>query len=283
MYSQESLHRISDFDGTVTEKNGDSYERTFTELLAKRLNLHLDDFQQMLSDAKDVVRDHPDEYGWKINGRIVAPATGDQTIFIHSASSVVIDELRTSAPHARFLESIRTETLIDELYQRCYPLSEWKFKDGAKDFIEEQNASGKFAIVTNSDPAKVSARLGRLLGEEHTVRIIGNARKYHVESDWPQTTFPDLRRPVYIDRPVYRSILLEFFRNSGHGVVIGDIAELDLLLPLTMGYHGILLQSSHTPQSEILYVRGQTKGSTVESLPDASRYIHEIEHQMVNL
>ena len=56
-------------------------------------------------------------------------------------------------------------------------------------------------------------------------------------------------------------------------IVIGDIFELDLSLPLAMGANVGLVLSEFTPDYERLFLEKHPNGHTFKNLMDASRYL----------
>jgi len=276
MASKEGLVRIADFDGTFTVETGNRFELAWSGLLSQKLEIPIDDLLPKLDDARSEVLAHPEKYGWNIDGIIVAPPTSDRFLLMNNATRIVVEGLRREDRHPRFLDSIQTERLIEDLYDACYHLAESEFKGGAHDFIEEQHRTGKFVIVTNSRTDSVTHQLERLMGPDNGITVLGNAKKYKVSACSSAIAMPGLPRPAFLDRPYYEQILRALLDESERGVVIGDVAELDLILPLSMGFNGILVTSPRTPVWEVDYVNLHPNGKAVGTLDEAAGYIRSL-------
>ena len=77
--------------------------------------------------------------------------------------------------------------------------------------------------------------------------------------------FVKLERPIYVRRSQYHTILsgiLEDYNSTWEDTtVLGDIFELDLSLPLSMGATVGLMQNPFSPQYEVDYLNADKTGS----------------------
>ncbi|MEJ7602974.1 MAG: hypothetical protein WKG01_34120, partial [Kofleriaceae bacterium] len=133
--------------------------------------------------------------------------------------------------------------------------------DGAGDVLRALAATQTY-VVTNSDTHAVAGKIAAL---DHaspgviqlTSRVRGHARKFDVDDTWTgidaELALPGLDRPVLLRRRMYHDILAEVLATSGATfadlIVVGDIFELDLAMPLALGARVGLVVSSHTPSS----------------------------------
>ena len=115
-------------------------------------------------------------------------------------------------------------------------------------------------------------------------RVFGSAKKYVVDSDWntsqevfpigTEMQIPNLHRSVYLQRKNYFEVIssicqkhqIKDFRNL---LVIGDIFELDLALPLCLGARVALMTNDHTPQYEKDFLFSHPNGHLVSNLTEA--------------
>lgn len=70
---------ISDFDGTVTDvdKETEPYVAGFKQSISGHIGMSLEDLEHLWNDTLRSVLENPTQNGWKIDGRIVAPAYAD--------------------------------------------------------------------------------------------------------------------------------------------------------------------------------------------------------------
>ena len=189
---------------------------------------------------------------------------------------------------------IRDRILDRILYKYNYPKTKLAFKEGAQDFFRAlvNISNTETYIVTNSHTTPVQEKI-RSLGDKDEFnwlveRVFGSAKKYVVDSNWntskeisPIATkmyIPNLQRPVYLQRKNYFEVItsicqthqLSDFRNL---LVIGDIFELDLALPLCLGARVALMTNDHTPQYEKDFLSSHPMGSLLRNLTEATELI----------
>jgi len=138
-------------------------------------------------------------------------------------------------------------------------------------------------VVTNAHTEPVRAKIALLeaqLGDKGALagqkeRVIGLARKQVVDDADPRTAhlpadlrLPGLDRPVLPRRPHYLATLdaLRDGRPWDRVVVVGDIFELDLSLPLAVGARVVLAANRFTPSWERAYVSGHPRGHVLFDL-----------------
>jgi hypothetical protein len=133
------------------------------------------------------------------------------------------------------------------------------FQPGAGEFIEEVKRHGGAVVVTNSDTADVEAELKELLGSQPGVQVKGNAKKFVVDQNWdgwrgrmPSSWIQPEGYPQAV--PLQRSFYFEVLSGLGAiKLVLGDLSELDLLVPQMMGIKTALKWTDYTPHLELEY------------------------------
>jgi hypothetical protein len=141
--------------------------------------------------------------------------------------------------------------------------------------------------VTNSDTHAVAGKVAALDREAPgvawlTSRVRGHARKFDIDDEWtgaePELAVPGLDRPVLLRRRAYYEILREILDAAGATfedlVVVGDIFELDLAMPLSLGARIGLVASARTPAYERAFVERHPRGRVIEDLAEVPRYAH---------
>lgn len=261
---------VLDFDGTVTdaEKEAEGANASYNEMMAKEVGIGLNELREMLDLARQEIIKKPGIYGWIYNGLIVAPATSDPYILHQTSVGLVIDKLRNDTRNLNLPPKDGVSDFQNRLFGLSYPDSGTHFKPGAKDFIQELQALGEPIVITNSQTQAVMKKLNLLLGEDHDLQVVGNAKKYVVdlsytevgESVRPTTKFP---RPVFLRRPNYHKTLEEL---GDIRYMIGDIYELDLALPENMGITTVLVANPMTPKWERDYYKDHPNGFSTNTL-----------------
>src|SRR3712207_4209427 len=121
---------ILDFDGTFTDvyKEAAPFVPAYRAELSKALGR---DIEQGWKEAEEEVRKKPNEYGWKNNGRIVAPALADPYILCTVVAQILFD---------RFSPKTTAEergAIVQGIYQRSYGLTSTHFRKNAKEVLDE--------------------------------------------------------------------------------------------------------------------------------------------------
>jgi hypothetical protein len=105
-------------------------------------------------------------------------------------------------------------------------------------------------------------------------RVTGSAKKYVLDNDWigvPESLqLPGLDRPVLLRRKLYFDTLDRLRQAEGADwadvVVVGDIFELDLCLPLALGARVGLMVNRFTPVWEQQYLATHPLGLLLDGL-----------------
>jgi phosphoglycolate phosphatase-like HAD superfamily hydrolase len=251
---------ILDFDGTFTEVEKEAvpfvaaYRAAINDLVGP-------EHRERWDVIADQVHQDPGQYGWRFDGRIVAPANSDPYLRATVCTNLLFDELGLYGDlHER-------QELLESLYRGNYTKADSCFRPEAKEVIEKLIASGlPVWVVTNSDTEAVEAKIRDLgpVGREKLI-VRGNAKKYIVtELDIEDERFaqvpveqriPTLERPLYLRRGHYFRLLEEIWEKTQASpertIVAGDIYELDLCLPAALGVAVHLLERDTTPPHEV--------------------------------
>jgi len=154
------------------------------------------------------------------------------------------------------------------------------FRTGAGAMLRSL-AGSRTWIVTNSDTHAVAGKVAALDREAPgvawlTSRVRGFARKFDVDDGWTgapgEMTIPGLERSVLLRRRSYFEIITEVLAEAGSSfaelVVVGDIFELDLAMPLALGARVGLVTSSRTPDYERAFVTAHPRAKLIEDLAE---------------
>ncbi len=265
----KEINVASDFDGTVTnvQREAETYLAANHEILANKIGLGIYELKTMISRATEKIVGSPGMFGWEYHGLIVAPAEADPYLLNQAAVKLVLTDLRSDTRKLAIPTPEETDKFIDDLHHEAYPKAGIFFRDGAREYIEQLHASGKFTIVTNAKTEAVKRKLGILLGDKAgDLRLVGDARKYEVNQQWtqiPESTQPSgFPRKVYLRRQKYHDTL----QQIGADIIVGDIYELDLALPEHLGIQTVLVLTNQTPKWEIPYYQNHPNGFSSNSL-----------------
>lgn len=264
-----------DWDGTCTELDLDSDEAFFVAHqtgFAELAGRPVEWVREQYAAARALILGDPDAHGWVRDGHIVAPATVDVFVFARVCAQFVLGQMgeRIDAWDAR----------LNALYQEHYLLSQATIRPELLEvFRTLRDRSTPFYIVTNSDPNKVRTRLGPLGDDADWIRplVHGNAQKYVVTSGpdcVPMSTrFPGLRRSVLLRKEHYYNVLVSLMRR--HNIpwsklrVVGDLAELDLAMPVMMNAQGCLMTGPNTPAYERQWAQEHPRVRLITNLREA--------------
>jgi len=167
------------------------------------------------------------------------------------------------------------------LYKHNYEKTGMVFHEGSREALLALEGTNTY-VVTNSYTEPVRNKLAKL-GENpdgsnclHWLasRVHGQAKKYVLsdcfESVPEAISLPGLTRPVFLRREKYYDVLKQLMDEVGCDwkdlVVVGDIFELDLALPYTMGARVGLLANEFTPKYERDFLREADTGAVLESV-----------------
>ncbi|MDB4957047.1 MAG: hypothetical protein JWO36_4616 [Myxococcales bacterium] len=268
-----------DFDGTMTdaEAEGRPFRDGYLEdlcLLAGRtpgdpeITALADEVEADLARAPNA---HP--FLWL--GRAVAPATVDPYLRMVPIAHRILDKFG-AMPNALDRSRLLGSVLYKYNYQKT--LGRPVFRAGAAAVLAALVDTPTW-IVTNSDSHAVAGKVAALDREAPgvawlTSRVRGHARKFDVDDDWTlapaELAVPGLDRPVLLRRRAYYEILHSVVEAAGvtfaELVVVGDIFELDLAMPLALGARVGLVASPRTPSYERAFVASHPRGMIIEDL-----------------
>jgi hypothetical protein len=276
---------VLDFDGTMTdaEAEGRPFRDGYLDDLCALVGRPAGD-AAVLAIAEQVeaeLRSAPETHPFLWMGRAVAPATVDPYLRMVPIAHRILDRFDAipgAVDRGRLLGSV--------LYRYNYAktLGHPVFRPGAGAVLGALGGTQSW-IVTNSDTHAVAGKIAALDREAPgvawlTSRVRGHARKFDVDDAWtgvPETlALPGLARPVLLRRRNYHEILREILDAAGAGfadlVVIGDIFELDLAMPLALGARVGLVSSAHTPPYERAFVAAHPRGRVIDDLRDVPGY-----------
>ena len=174
--------------------------------------------------------------------------------------------------------------LSTTLYNYAKTLGHPVFRRGAGEVLRAL-AGHEVWIVTNSDTHAVAGKVAALDRSIPgvawlTSRVRGMARKFDVDDAWSgvaaELAVPGLARPVLLRRRAYHDILQTIVHDAGATfaelVVVGDIFELDLAMPLALGARVGLVSSARTPPYERGFVEAHPRAQMIEDLAEIPRF-----------
>lgn len=264
---------LMDHDGTLTDSDleASEYREIVLDYMSSELSVPREEIKTLLEKADAEIESKKEIYGWKIGDIVVAPATSDHYIKNTVAGSMALEMLaHDSASMQQFTDLKEIEQFVGQVFRACSPKLGVFYRTGAENCLRELNATGRFKIITNSDPKVVSGKLNKLLGYVALdYDIVGNAKKYLPDVKWEGVVpsgmykgfagFPE--RGVNLQRKTYYMTLLDITSGEiSQAKMAGDIAELDLLMLDYLGAKTALVLSSTTPEwEENYYTNGEGK------------------------
>jgi FMN phosphatase YigB (HAD superfamily) len=235
---------VVDFDGTFTdvEIEGAPFQAAYRAALADLVGSPIEaEWEAALAE----LRRAPERYGWMHGGKIVAPGNADPYVRSTSAAQQIFDQRRLLKD-----PEVRT-AVVQAFYAHAYRKTVTAFRTDARATLETLLASGRpVFVVTNSHTDVVEAKLRDLAPTGlHDLKVLGDAKKYIVcepplpderFSKVPQTVqLAGLPRQSWPRRGHYFETLAKIWRDTvatpETTLVVGDIYELDLLLPAELG------------------------------------------------
>jgi FMN phosphatase YigB (HAD superfamily) len=267
---------VLDFDGTLTdaEVEGQPYRQGYLEDLSTLSGAPLEEIHRIASVIEAEVVSCPNKHGWIYQGDIVAPAMVDPYLRMMPIAEGVFEHYNLFRnPEERH----RIEGL---LYKYNYQKTTNAFRSGTRELLLQLKASNTY-IVTNSHTDPVRSKIGELEKESGELawlqeRVFGRAKKYMIDrtlNELPTSIQLDgLERPVLLQRGYYYGVLKRLLDESGLNftqlVVIGDIFELDLALPLALGAKVGLMVNPFTPKYEINYLNKHERGYLIHHIDE---------------
>jgi len=268
---------VSDFDGTVTDVDAEAipYVEGYKADVARDLGVSRSELDVIWVQGQRTIESNPSRYGWQSNGRIVAPAYADPLIMARTIVGLLLDDARL------FMDEASRAELLDGYFRANYGNLDIVFKDKADAFLTDLSGCVDSCIVTNSSTAGVVSKLQHLSTKHSVIKVVGDAKKYELSSTY--TDVPDsLRkhgfdRPLYLRREKYARVLHQLMEEHNilpkQVLVVGDIYELDLLLPQQLGMSIVLTPRPSTPRFEINWVNAYRNGFVARDLPEVLAFI----------
>jgi len=269
---------VLDFDGTMTdaEAEGAPFRVGYLEDLSALTGREIGEIEALAAGFEAEITANPDAFGWVYGGQIVAPAIVDPYLRIMPVARKIFDRCG-----AFMNEDDRTRLLDAILYKYNYTKTKQVFKKGAGEALRALTGSLTY-VVSNSHTSPVQEKI-RALGARADggndlswliERVFGRAMKYVVDPDFSEVaetmTVPGLTRPILLRRRPYFEVLHMLLSQHGLDwgdlVVVGDIFELDLALPLAMGATVGLVVNEFTPGYERTLVETHARGHLIEEL-----------------
>jgi FMN phosphatase YigB (HAD superfamily) len=272
---------VLDFDGTMTdaEEEGRPFRAGYLEDLAILCGQAADApaIARIAAEVEAELATRPQQFPFTWAGRAVAPASVDPYLRMVPVAHRILDHFGLLPDPA-----VRGRLLGGVLYKYNYAktLVRPVFRPGAGEALRAL-AGREVFVVTNSETHAVAGKLATLDRDTPgaawlAARVHGFARKFDVDETWSgcdeHLTLPGLDRPVLLRRRNYHDILHGLLHRLGQSfanlVVVGDIFELDLALPLALGARVGLVASPHTPPYELAFVRSHPRGGVLGSLAE---------------
>ncbi len=237
---------LTDFDGVWTRLEGQAQAVGDARVsrLAGISGWDPDRIARCLERVAAAVAAHPLEHGWRNGGRITAYADEDpflmNSALVNGVGLVAAGGDRECQALAARLEArghgdltrLGSEIFL-EASRTFLERNGHEMVEGAAAILEALLQVADVVFCTNfaaDAVARTWARHGVALdGTDPRVSLHGNARKQDLGGGAPEhRTFGG--RPVAVDRPFYRKVLLSEMPN----IVVGDVFSLDLALPLAL-------------------------------------------------
>lgn len=271
---------VFDFDGTLGEATKKSHllmRRSFIANLAARLKLDAQHVSRLFAWQFRHIKKNHHLYGLPSSDGRLACGISDELILLSAVGRSLI-----GIKPADFSEQ-QWHALIQEAYGTSYGELKLRFKRDAQKIIPKLPRK-KCWVVTNSPNEKVRGRIHAMAKGDKTRawlanQVTGNAEKYIISDSAPlavpeKTRLPGLDRDVHLRRGKYFDIVnrLRIERNArwDEVVVIGDIAELDLIMFAHLNAKVVLVKGRHTLAHEIEYIKSlpENQGLVVDELTE---------------
>lgn len=273
-----SIHTlVLDFDGTLTNINEESIPivEGWKKDVARQLKVSDKELESLWAEQKSKILANPDKYGWERDGKFVAPACIDPLVLATTINGLLFDRANM------YMGGEERKKILYETFKANYSKGQIRFQEGANDFLAGVVDAFNVCIVTNSGTEEVSKKIRQLPGNFQSIPIYGDAKKYDLNPNF--TTFPEyvtrpgFNRPLYLRREKYwrvlEKIMTEQHISPENVCVMGDVYELDLLVPEHVGMSTILAVNENTSQSERNAVSSSKNGKVAYSLGEAIKHI----------
>ncbi len=269
---------VLDFDGTMTdaEAEGAPFRDGYLGDISALTGLPVGEVHALAERFEAEIAKAPEAHGWMFGGRIVAPATVDPYLRVMPVARRILD-------HAGCFpdEDDRSRLLDAILYKYNYTKTRDVPRPGALDVLLAVRDLPVY-VVTNSHTEAVRRKvcaIGTGAGGDNRLdwlveRVHGRAKKYVLDDGFDAVdealALPGLNRPVLLRRRHYHDVLdalrVEIGCAWDEVLVVGDIFELDLALPLSLGARVGLLANAFTPAWERSYLADHPQGSLLTEI-----------------
>jgi FMN phosphatase YigB (HAD superfamily) len=274
-----------DFDGTMTdaEREGRPFRDGYLDDLGALVGRPAGDAEivGIAAEVEAALIAAPAAHPFLWMGRAVAPATVDPYLRMVPIAHRILDRFGVIpgvVDRGRLLGGVLYK------YNYAKTLGQPSFRDGAGAALAAL-AGTETWIVTNSDTHAVAGKVAALDRITPgvawlTSRVRGMARKFEVDDAWDgapaELALPGLDRPVLLRRRAYHDILRALLDAAGATfadlVVVGDIFELDLAMPLALGARVGLVASPHTPAYERAFVEAHPRAQMIDDLREVPAF-----------
>lgn len=271
---------VLDFDGTMTdaEAEGAPFRTGYLEDLCALCGRAAGD-AEVLAIADRVEQqlfEAPASHPFLWMGRAVAPATVDPYLRMVPIANAILDHFGVIPSP---VDRGRLTGQVLYKYNYAKTLGRPVFRARAAATLGAL-ATRETWVVTNSDTHAVAGKVAAIDQQWLVPRVRGNARKFDVDDTWtgaPESLpVPGLDRPVLLRRKRYHDVLVEVLAAIGGTfadlVVVGDIFELDLAMPLALGARVGLVASARTPAYERAFVAAHPRARIIEDLADIPEF-----------
>ncbi len=268
---------VLDFDGTMTdaELEGAPFRDGYLGDLAALTGRDIETIHALAEGFEAEISENAQSYGWIFNEQIVAPASVDPYLRIMPVARLIFDH------YDAFMNPMDRTRLLDAiLYKYNYQKTKLAFREGAGELLRGLEGTWTY-IITNSHTDPVREKVRQLGGPDGDLdwlveRVYGRARKYVIDDSFDavpvSTTLPGLGRPVLLRRRLYHDAIAKLLDSAELGwsdlLVVGDIFELDLALPLYMGARVGLVVNPFTPDYERAFIEGHPRGTLVHAVSE---------------
>ena len=270
-----------DFDGTMTdaEAEGRPFRDGYLEDLCMLVGRPAGDpeITAIAEETEALIANEPHKHPFLWMGRAVAPATVDPYLRMVPIAHRVLDRfgvIPDAIDRGRLLGSVLYK------YNYAKTLGHPVFRAHAGEVLRSLGGSSTW-IVTNSDTHAVAGKVAALDRDTPgvawlTSRVRGFARKFDVDDAWAHApdslALPGLERAVLLRRRAYFDILKSVLDEAGKTfedlVVVGDIFELDLAMPLALGARVGLVLGPRTPAYERDFVTSHPRARLITDLTE---------------
>ena len=117
---------ILDFDGTLTniEEEAKPYVEGFCKGLGRELKLNQSEIEDYWNEAEAKILKDPKNYGWELDGIVVASATSDPIMTCYSITDEILERLGIT------LSTQERRALLAKLFLENRPKMSESFKEG---------------------------------------------------------------------------------------------------------------------------------------------------------